>query len=55
MAQIMLLPYIFTMRMNRGTVYIIVSLLIIYFFIRFNGIVMNYYDVYIPYKFCFFI
>lgn len=48
--QTLLLPFVFTRKMKFSSRVIIVSVLILYFGIRFNGIVNNYYDLYVPYK-----
>lgn len=53
MAQLFLMPYLLTVKMNKGTAYIIIVVLMLYFLIRFNGVVNNYYELYIPYHFCF--
>lgn len=53
MAQLFLISYLLTLKLNRGTKYIIISFLMLYFFMRFNGVVNNYRSLYIPYHFCF--
>lgn len=53
MAQLFLILYLLTLKFNKGTEYIMISVLILYFLMRFNGVVNNYYDLYIPYHFCF--
>lgn len=50
MSQALLIPYIFTLKMNRFTLTILLSILLIYFLYRFQGIINNYHDYYIPYK-----
>ncbi|HJC95302.1 MAG TPA: EpsG family protein [Candidatus Phocaeicola gallinarum] len=54
MSQALLLPYIFTLKMNRTNICLIMCIIILYFTIRFKGVVGNYYDAYIPYNFVFF-
>lgn len=49
MAQLFLLPYIFTLKMNRANAYSIIGIILLYFSIRFRSIVFNYEDLYIPY------
>lgn len=49
MAQLFLLPFVFTLRMNRANALAILSVMLFYFFIRFRGVVFNYEDLYIPY------
>lgn len=48
--QTLLLPFVFTRKMKFSSRVIIAVVLILYFGIRFNGIVNNYYDLYVPYK-----
>lgn len=50
MSQALLIPYIFTLKMNRFTLTILLSILLIYFLYRFQGVINNYHDYYIPYK-----
>lgn len=50
MSQAILLPYIFQMKMNKYNTYLLMTIVILYFIIRFRGIVTNYYEAYIPYK-----
>lgn len=54
MAQALLIPYLFTIRIDKKNTYLLIVLIIFYFIIRFKGIVFNYYDVYIPYNFVLF-
>lgn len=49
MAQIILLPFMFTLRMSKGNVLALSSIILFYFFIRFRGVVFNYEELYIPY------
>lgn len=49
MAQLFLLPYIFTLRMSKANAYSIMGIILLYFALRFRGIVFNYEDLYIPY------
>lgn len=49
MSQLFLLPYVFNLKMNRGSKFILIGIVISYLTIRFNGIVFNYRDLYIPY------
>lgn len=50
MAQLLLLPYVFTLRMSRANALALVTVMLLYFFIRFRGVVFNYEDLYIPYN-----
>lgn len=50
MAQLLLLPYVFTLRMSRANALVLVTVMLLYFFIRFRGVVFNYEDLYIPYN-----
>lgn len=50
MAQLLLLPFVFTLRMNRINTMVIVVIMLLYLAIRFRGVVFNYEDLYIPYN-----
>lgn len=49
MSQLLLLPYIFTLRINRKSALLMMCIILFYLFIRFKGVVFNYEDLYIPY------
>lgn len=49
MAQLLLLPFVFTLKMNRVNSLGIIVVMILYLAIRFRGVVFNYEDLYIPY------
>ena len=49
MAQIFLLAFMFTLRMNRANALALLSIILFYFFVRFRGVVFNYEELYIPY------
>lgn len=49
MSQLLLLPYIFTLKINRKSALLMMCIILIYLFIRFRGVVFNYEDLYIPY------
>lgn len=49
-AQFFLIPYFFLIPFSRKSLYFIFFLIILYCMIRFNGVVQNYKDEYIPYK-----
>ena len=49
MAQLFLLPFVFTLKMARKSSLIIVVVMILYFAIRFRGVIFNYEEAYIPY------
>lgn len=50
MAQPLLLPYIFSLKLKRVTILLLCLILLLYFAVRFRGVVFNYHDLYIPYK-----
>lgn len=50
MIQALLIPCIFSIKMNRISRLLLFLIIILYFLIRFKGIVFNYEDLYIPYK-----
>ena len=49
MSQLLLLPYIFTLKINRKSALLMMCIILIYLCIRFRGVVFNYEDLYIPY------
>ena len=49
MSQLFLLPFVFTLKMNRTNTVVIMLIILFYFAIRFRGVVFNYEDLYIPY------
>ena len=49
MAQLFLLPLVFTLRMNKINALMIVVIMILYLAIRFRGVIFNYEELYIPY------
>lgn len=49
MSQLFLLPFVFTLKMNRANMLVIILVMVLYFAIRFRGVVFNYEDLYIPY------
>lgn len=53
-SQLLLIPFIFSVKMKRSSKIIIAFILCLYLMFRFNGVVNNYYDLYIPYNFVFF-
>lgn len=52
--QIFIIPYLFKLKSTRISKFLIIIFLIFYLLIRLNGIIYNYKDAYIPYKFVFF-
>lgn len=50
LAQLFIFAYLFKLRMSTGDRVIVYSLLALYLFYRFYGVVNNYYELYIPYK-----
>lgn len=51
--QLFIIPYIFNLKFNRFSRLYIILFLILYFLFRFNGIIYNYKEVYIPFNFVF--
>lgn len=49
MSQVILLTYIFSLRMNKANLAALTTIILAYFFIRFRGVVVNYEELYIPY------
>lgn len=49
MAQLFLLPYMFTLKMNKANAYVIIGIILLYLAVRFRGVVFNYEELYIPY------
>ncbi len=50
MSQLVIVPYIFQLRMTKISKVIIFCIIALYFLIRFKGVVENYHDLYIPYN-----
>lgn len=48
-AQTFLLPFLFTVKMNRTNIIAIAMITLFYFAVRFDGVISNYRDLYIPY------
>lgn len=51
--QILLIPYVFKLKMRKNFKMLLFFVFSVYLFYRFNGVVNNYYDLYIPYHFVF--
>lgn len=49
MSQILLLPFIFTVRMSKKNALALSSIVLLYLCVRFRGVIFNYEDLYIPY------
>lgn len=49
-SQFFIIPYLFTMPFNRRSLCLLYLVISLYCFLRFNGVVQNYRDEYIPYK-----
>lgn len=49
-SQFFIIPYLLTIPFNRRSLCIVYLLICLYCFLRFNGVVQNYEDEYIPYK-----
>lgn len=54
MAQAILIPFIFKLKMDYRNACLLMTIIILYFIVRFKGIVFNYYDLYVPYHFVLF-
>lgn len=48
-SQLFLLPFLFTLKMNKKNTILIITIIVLYLSLRFNGVVSNYKDLYIPY------
>lgn len=49
MSQLFLLPYIFNLKATSTSKTILMLIIISYLAVRFNGVIFNYRDLYIPY------
>ena len=54
MSQIFLLPFILTLKMKRKNALLIMVIILLYFAIRFRGVIFTYESAYIPYNFVLF-
>ncbi len=52
-SQIIIVPFVFKLRMPLTSKILILVIIGLYFFMRFRGVVNNYYDLYVPYHFVF--
>jgi len=50
-SQVIIVPFVFRLKMPLTSKILMLAIILFYFFLRFRGVVDNYYDLYVPYHF----